>query len=105
MKWRRTEITVQTHTIMMMPQPVSADLGLCKQCGRIIESKPEGDSLLVQMLVTEAITPVQECFIGADTNSADQPSVKLEPERWFGSAARIKEAIWDRARRLRGVAS
>src|ERR1051325_1330325 len=97
MKWRRTEITVQTQTILMARQTVPAEFGLCKQCGRIVDSNAEGDPLFAEVPGTEVISP--------GTYSAYELKGQLQPQGRYRSASRIKAAIWGRARRLRGVAS
>jgi len=105
MKWRRTEITVQTHTILMAQQTVPAEFVLCKQCGRTIDSNAEADSLFAKVPVTEVISPGPQHLTEEGTYSADQPKRQLQPQGRSRSASRIKAAIWGRARRLRGVAS
>src|SRR6476620_11462577 len=105
MKWRRTAITVQTHTILVAQQTVPADFVLCKQCGRIIDSNPEADSLFAQVPATEVISPGPQHLSDKDTYRADQPKGQLPPQDRSISASRIKAAIWDRARRLRDAAS
>jgi hypothetical protein len=87
----------------MAQQTVPAEFVLCKQCGRVIDSNAEADSLFAQVPVSEVISP--QHLTDEGTYSADRHKGQLEPQGRSRSASRIKAAIWDRARRLRDAAS
>jgi len=89
----------------MAQQTVPAEFVLCKQCGRIIDSNAEADSLLVKGPVSDVISLGPQLITDEGTYCADQPKAQLQPQGRSTSASRIKAAIWGRARRLRGVAS
>jgi len=89
----------------MAQQTVPADFVLCKQCGRLIDSNAEADSLFAKVPVTEVISPGPQHLTDEGTYGADQSKGQLPPQDRSRSASRIKAAIWDRARRLRDAAS